>query len=105
MSYRHRVAVLLSVLWLIGLPIYVLVDTNQRASEILGSCMSVVNNIDWCLPGAGFMSPREMAHNLVARDRNTIVLWGLMVGGRSSVSGSFAVSPSLRCARYGGNFS
>jgi hypothetical protein len=60
--------------------IYVLVDTNQRASEILGSCMSVVNNIDWCLPGAVFVSPREMAHNLVAGDRNTVVLWGLMVG-------------------------
>ena len=80
MSYRQRVGVLLSVLWLIGLPIYVLVDTNQRASETLGSCMSVVNNIDWCLPGAGFVSPREIAHNLVAGDRNTAVLWALMVG-------------------------
>jgi hypothetical protein len=80
MGYRHRVGTLLSILWLIGLPIYVLVDTNQRASEILSSCMSVVNNIDWCLPGAGFVSPREIAHNLVARDRNTAVLWGLMVG-------------------------
>ena len=80
MSYRRRLGVMLSVLWLIGLPIYVLIDTNQRASETLGSCMSVVNNIDWCLPGAGFVSPREIAHNLVARDRNTAVLWGLMVG-------------------------
>ena len=77
MSYRHRVGVLLG---LIGLPIYVLLDTNQRASETLGWCMSVVNNIDWCLPGAGFVSPREMAHNLVVGDRNTVVLWGLMLG-------------------------
>ena len=80
MSYRHRVGVLLSILWLIGLPIYVLVKTNQRASETLGSCMSIINNIDWCLPGAGFVSPREMSHNLVSGDRNTVVLWGLMVG-------------------------
>jgi hypothetical protein len=79
-SYRHKVGVLLSVLWLIGLPIYAFVDTNHRASKTLDSCMSVVKNIDWCLPGAGFVSPREMAHNLVAGDRNTVVLWGLMVG-------------------------
>jgi hypothetical protein len=70
----------LSVLWLIGLPIYVLADTNLRASKILDSCMSVVKNIDWCLPGAGFVTPREMAHTLVAGDRDTVVLWGLMVG-------------------------
>jgi hypothetical protein len=80
MSYRHRVGVLLSVLWLIGLPICVLVNTNQRASKTFGSCMSVVKNINWCLPGAGFVSTREIAHNLVAGDRNTVVLWSLMVG-------------------------
>ena len=80
MSYRRRLGVMLSVLWLIGLPIYVLIDTNQRASETLGSCMSVVNNIDWCLPGAGLVSPREMIHNLVGGDRNTVVLWALMMG-------------------------
>ena len=33
MSYRHRVGVLLSILWLIVLPIYVLVETNQRAQR------------------------------------------------------------------------
>jgi hypothetical protein len=54
--------------------------TDLRASKTLGSCMNVVRNIDWCLQGVGFVNPREMAHTLVARDRDTVVLWGLMVG-------------------------
>src|SRR3974377_546766 len=83
----RKIGVVISVLWLIGPPIYVLVDTNQPASKTLGSCMTVVKNFDWCLPDARFVSPREMAHNLIplshrhrGRDDSRWSRWSNRVG-------------------------
>jgi hypothetical protein len=59
MSGWKRMVGVISVLWLIGLPIYLLVDANRQASRSLALCLSVARTspeMHWCQAGVRFVS-------------------------------------------------
>jgi hypothetical protein len=79
----QRMGVVISVLWLIGLPIYLLVDANRQASKALALCLSVARTdpeMHWCQADVRFVTPSEMAHAFVAGNNDAIALWALMLG-------------------------
>jgi hypothetical protein len=45
MSRWQKIGVLASFLWLIGLPIYLMTDSNRRASEFYNWCRKVESNL------------------------------------------------------------
>src|SRR5262245_45388297 len=74
MTGWQKIGVTLSVLWLIGLPIYIMVDSNRRASEFYAWCRNVESKIasnmtseeqhEWCSRSAKFMTPTVLAQVL-----------------------------------------
>jgi hypothetical protein len=97
MSGWQRIGVVISLLWLVGLPIYVMLDSNRRASNFYTWCRSVEAKAasDMRLSGraaesteqqhencwrlAGFMSPTVLADTLIAGNADTVALWSLML--------------------------
>jgi hypothetical protein len=90
MSGWQKIGVTLSVLWLIGLPIYVMVDSNRRASNFYAWCRNAESKIasgmtaqeqhEWCSRSAKFMTPTVLAQVLVAGNADTLTMWFLMLG-------------------------
>jgi hypothetical protein len=86
----RKIAVLISALWLIGLPIFVMFDSNRRASEFFAWCRSAESRyatdmtpeqqLEFCTRSARFMSPSLLAQILVAGNADTFTLWILMLG-------------------------
>src|ERR1700731_2278718 len=76
MSRWQKIGVLASFLWLIGLPIYLMTDSNRRASEFYNWCRKVESNLafemtaeqqhDTCWRSAKFMTPTVLAQTLIA---------------------------------------
>jgi hypothetical protein len=79
-----------SALWLIGLPIFVMIDSNRRASEFYTWCRSAESHyatdmtpeqqLEWCSRSARFMTPTVLAQVLIAGDADTFAMWSLMMG-------------------------
>jgi hypothetical protein len=44
-SGRQKIGVLVSILWMVGLPICVMIDSNRRASEFYDMCRKVKSNL------------------------------------------------------------
>ena len=90
MSAWRKIGVAISVLWMVGLPIYVMMDSNRRANEFYSWCRSKESNFasdltpeqrhEWCSQSAGFMTPTVLAQVLVAGNSDTLALWSLMLG-------------------------
>jgi hypothetical protein len=97
----QRIGVAISVLWLIALPIYLLVTKNEAANKSYAACieeslmtgtrMREVGNQDeadawerhsndWCLRGAGYMSPIGLAHVFLEGSYHSAALWGFLLG-------------------------
>jgi hypothetical protein len=51
MSDWQRIGVLISVLWLVGMPIYLMVDTNNTAGVVYQSC---IRSADLAFEAGGF---------------------------------------------------
>src|SRR5262249_57203663 len=51
MSDWQRLGVLISVLWLVGMPIYLMVDTNNTAGVVYQSC---IRSADLAFEAGGF---------------------------------------------------
>ena len=89
MSRWQKIGVLASFLWLIGLPIYLMMDSNQRASEFYNWCRKVESNLafemtaeqqhDACWRSAKFMTPPVLAQTLIAGNADTVTLWAFML--------------------------
>jgi hypothetical protein len=89
MSRWQKIGVLASFLWLIGLPIYLMTDSNRRASEFYNWCRKVESNLafemtaeqqhDTCWRSAKFMTPTVLAQTLIAGNADTITLWAFML--------------------------
>jgi hypothetical protein len=97
MSGWQRIGVVISLLWLIGLPIFVMLDTNRRASDFYTWCRSVEAKAasdtrssgreaesteqqhENCRRLAGFMTPTVLADTLIAGNTDTVTLWSLML--------------------------
>jgi hypothetical protein len=79
----------ISLFWLVGLPIYLTVDSNRRADEFYKWCQSLGPNISFertaeqqheiCWRSARFITPKVMAHTLIAGNADTVTLWSLML--------------------------
>ena len=90
MTGWQKIGVTLSVLWLIGLPIYVMVDSNRRPSEFYARCRNVESKItfnmtseeqpEWCSRSAKFMTPTVLAQVLIAGNADTLTMWFFMLG-------------------------
>jgi len=86
----RKVGVVISALWLIGLPIYVMIDSNRRAGEFYAWCRSAESRytadmtpeqqLEWCSRSAGFMTPSVLAQVLIAGNGDTFAMWSLMLG-------------------------
>jgi hypothetical protein len=89
MSRWQKIGVLASLLWLIGLPIYLMTDSNRRASEFYNWCRKVESNLafemtaeqqhDTCWRSAKFMTPPVLAQTLIAGNADTVTLWSFML--------------------------
>jgi hypothetical protein len=90
MSRWQKIGVVLSIVWTIGLPIYVMVDSNRRASEFYDWCRSRELNYpsdltpeqkqETCRRSAQFMTPRVLGKTLIAGNADTVTLWTFMLG-------------------------
>ena len=86
----RKIGVVISVLWLIGLPIFVMVDSNRRASQFYAWCRSTEPHFasdvtpeqqdEWCSRAAGFMTPTVLVQVLIAGNADTFTIWSLMLG-------------------------
>jgi hypothetical protein len=93
----QKLAALVSALWLIGLPVYLMADSNRRANEFYTWCVTVESKIasdmaspevvetpeqqqEKCRRAARFMTPTVLAQTLVVGNADTWTLWTLMLG-------------------------
>ena len=86
----RKIGVAVSALWLIGLPILVMLDSNRRASEFFAWCRSAESRyatdmtpeqqLEFCTRSARFMTPSVLAQLLVAGNSDTFTMWILMLG-------------------------
>ena len=74
----QKIGILLSVIWMIGIPIYVMIDSNRRANEFYGMCRRLESSIasdptnaeqqhETCWKSANFLTARVLAQTTVAR--------------------------------------
>src|SRR3984893_6834598 len=95
MSRWQKIGVLASFLWLISLPIYLMTDSNRRASEFYNWCRKVESNLafemtaeqqhDTCWRSAKFMTPPVLAQTLIAGNADTVMV--LHVGAARDLLG------------------
>jgi hypothetical protein len=97
----QKIGVVISVLWLIASPTYLLVTKNKAANKSYAACMksSLITGThlraignhdeadawerhskDWCLSAAGYMSPVGLAHALLEGSYRSAILWGVLLG-------------------------
>src|SRR5262249_19056043 len=86
----RKIGVVVSVLWLIALPVFVMLDSNRRASEFFAWCRSAESRyaidmtpeqqLEFCTRSARFMTPSVLAQVLVAGNSDTFTMWILMLG-------------------------
>ena len=72
----QKFGVLVSIVWMIGLPICVMIDSNRRASEFYNMCRKVESNLasamtteqqhEACWRSAKFITPTVLAQTLIA---------------------------------------
>jgi len=101
LSGWQRIGVVISVLWLIASPTYLLVTKNEAANKSYAACieLSLVTGTrlretgqhdeadawqrhsnDWCLKDAGYLSPVGLARALLEGSYHSAVLWGFLLG-------------------------
>jgi hypothetical protein len=91
MRLWQKIGILLSVIWMIGIPIYVMIDSNRRANEFYGMCRRLESSIvsdptnaeqqhESCWRSAKFMTPSGLAQTLIAGNADTLTLWFFILG-------------------------
>jgi len=80
----QKFGVLVSIVWMIGLPICVMIDSNRRASEFYNMCRKVESNLasamtteqqhEACWRSAKFITPTVLAQTLIAGNADTATL-------------------------------
>ena len=86
----QKIGVLISIVWMIGLPICVMIDSNRRASEFYNVCRKLESKLaadmtaeqrhEACWRSAKFMTPTVLAQTLIAGNADTATLWFFMLG-------------------------
>ena len=101
MSGWQRIGVLISILWLIASPTYLLVTKNQAANKSYAACIELSlmtgtrlryigqhdqadawerHSNNWCLGAAGYMSPVGLAHAMLEGSYSSAIVWGVFLG-------------------------
>jgi hypothetical protein len=101
MGRWQRIGAVISVLWLIGSPLYLLVTENEPADRSYAACIEdslttstrmrekgqqdeadtwELHSYDWCLRAAGYMSPVGLAHAFLEGNYHSAMLWGFLLG-------------------------
>jgi hypothetical protein len=101
MSRWQRLGVVISILWLIASPAYLLVTKNQAANKSYAACIESSlttgthlryigqydqadawerHSNDWCLGAAEYMSSVGLAHSFLERSYRSAILWGVFLG-------------------------
>ena len=78
----------ISVLWLIGLPTYLVVHSSMNANHLYDECMKSFADLtreeqhETCLTSShlGAVTPRIIGHALIAGNSDTAALWTMMLG-------------------------
>jgi hypothetical protein len=122
MSGWQRIGVAISVLWLIASPIYLLVTRNETANKSYAACIEESlmtgtrmreigkqdeadvwerHSNDWCLRGAGYISPIGLAHVLLEGSYQSALSWGFLLGPIALLwlVGSLVIGTARRVAR------
>ena len=86
----QKFGVLVPIVWIIGLPICVMIDSNRRASEFYNMCRKVESNLasamtteqqhEACWRSAKFITPTVLAQTLIAGNADTATFWFFMLG-------------------------
>lgn len=71
LSAWQRIGVVISVLWLVGLPIYLMINHNRHEQEFLSWCVGVGWERNNFLGIVDFISPMQIARIAVAGDSGT----------------------------------
>jgi hypothetical protein len=91
MRQWQKIGILLSIIWMIGIPIYVMIDSNRRANEFYDMCRRLESSIAFdsttaeqqheiCWRSAKFMTPSSLMQTLIAGNADTITLWFFILG-------------------------
>jgi hypothetical protein len=117
----QKIGAAISVLWLIGSPIYLLLIENKPAEKSYAACIeeSLVtsarmrkvgqhdqadawehHSYDWCWQAAGYTSPVSLAHAFV-EGNHSVVLWAFLLAPIALLwlIGSLAIATLRRTGR------
>jgi hypothetical protein len=83
MSGWQRTGVVVSILWLLGRPVYLLMEVNRRADKLHDLCLIMTRDrpdtlVD-CIGKANDTVRGDLAHALVAGTSETAFLWGVLL--------------------------
>jgi hypothetical protein len=115
LSGWQRLGVVISLLWLIAAPAYLLFDQNTRARDFYGSCRGASRSLesemrargaheaadvehrdahDTCWSAAGFMSAETLLRDLVDSSEKSRRLWAFLIAPIALfwIAGSAALS-------------
>ena len=91
MSGWQRIGVVISVLWLIGLPVYLVVSSGVRANKEYEQCLkqdlpaltsAEKHDICWMSshPAITTFTWKDVGYTLIAGNSDTVILWSMMLG-------------------------
>jgi hypothetical protein len=88
MSGWQKIGAVISVLWLIGLPIFFVVHSSMNADHLYDECMKSFADLTreeqhetcWSSSHLGVVTPRIVGHALIAGNSDTAALWTMMLG-------------------------
>jgi hypothetical protein len=88
MSGWQKIGVVASVLWLIGLPTYLVVHSSMNADHLYDECMKSFADLTreeqretcWSSSHLGAVTPRIIGDTLIAGSSDTAALWTMMLG-------------------------
>lgn len=92
----QRIGVVVTVLWVVCSPIYLMVDTNQHAAAFQRGCISTAYRIwfegnvnpsdaertaklEQCRQSADYMTASKLSHEFLAFDSASAFLWLLLI--------------------------
>ena len=89
MSRWPRIGVVVSVLWLIGFPIYLVVHSSMNASHLYEQCLKSYladltgeekHETCWRSSHIGAATWKTVGYALIAGNSDTVALWPMMFG-------------------------
>jgi len=87
MSGWQRIGVVISVLWLIGVPGYLYVETISAGKTIYEQCLEKpapnltrAEKHDICMKSSHDMTTGWFGHTLIAGNFDTVALWSVILG-------------------------